>query len=48
MIHEGKSYIRTNPELMIYPGLAIMLVIISFNLVGEQLAERFGVSKTMK
>jgi len=48
MIHEGKSYIRTNPELMIYPGLAIMLIIISFNLVGEQLAERFGVSKTMK
>lgn len=45
MIHEGKSYIRTNPELMIYPGLMIMLVIASFNLLGESLSERFGVNK---
>ncbi|QNR20976.1 nickel ABC transporter permease subunit NikC [Exiguobacterium sp. Helios] len=45
MIHEGKSYIRTNPELMIYPGVMIMLVIASFNLLGESLSERFGVNK---
>ncbi|RSL35008.1 nickel ABC transporter permease subunit NikC [Salibacterium salarium] len=43
MIHEGKSYIRTNPSLMIYPGLMIMLVVVSFNLLGESLSERFGV-----
>ncbi|MGN9865969.1 nickel ABC transporter permease subunit NikC [Bacillus swezeyi] len=45
MIHEGKSYIRTNPELMLYPGLMIMLVIITFNLLGEALSERYGVKR---
>jgi nickel transport system permease protein len=45
MIHEGKSYIRTNPELMIYPGLMIMLVVVTFNLLGEALSERFGVKR---
>ncbi|MDW2886577.1 nickel ABC transporter permease subunit NikC [Exiguobacterium artemiae] len=48
MIHEGKSYIRSNPELMIYPGVMIMLVIASFNLLGESLSERFGVNKQSK
>ncbi|MGD6834642.1 nickel ABC transporter permease subunit NikC [Sutcliffiella halmapala] len=45
MIHEGKSYIRTHPSLMIYPGLMIMLVVITFNLLGESLSERFGVKR---
>lgn len=45
MIHEGKSYIRTNPELMILPGLMIMLVIVTFNLLGEALSERYGVKR---
>lgn len=45
MIHEGKAYIRTNPELMLYPGLSIMLVIITFNLLGEALAERYGIKR---
>ncbi|MFC0560617.1 nickel ABC transporter permease subunit NikC [Halalkalibacter alkalisediminis] len=45
MIHEGKSYIRTNPALMLYPGLMIMLVVITFNLLGEALSERFGVKR---
>ncbi|PLT32711.1 nickel ABC transporter permease subunit NikC [Bacillus sp. V5-8f] len=45
MIHEGKSYIRTNPALMIYPGLMIMLVVVTFNLLGEALSERFDVKR---
>ncbi|MDZ5473341.1 nickel ABC transporter permease subunit NikC [Bacillus sp. 31A1R] len=45
MIHEGKSYIRTNPTLMIYPGLMIMLVVVTFNLLGEALSERYGVKR---
>ncbi len=45
MIHEGKSYIRTNPSLMIYPGLMIMLVVVTFNLLGEALSERYGVKR---
>lgn len=47
MIHEGKSYIRTNPELMLYPGLMIMLVIVTFNLLGEALSERYGVKRRL-
>ncbi|HHZ5404450.1 MULTISPECIES: nickel ABC transporter permease subunit NikC [Bacillus] len=45
MIHEGKSYIRSNPELMIYPGVMIMIVVISFNVLGEALSDRFGVKR---
>ncbi|WP_332633359.1 nickel ABC transporter permease subunit NikC [Halalkalibacter flavus] len=45
MIHEGKSYIRTNPSLMLYPGLMIMLVVVTFNLLGESLSERFGIKR---
>ncbi|PMC34304.1 nickel ABC transporter permease subunit NikC [Bacillus sp. UMB0899] len=45
MIHEGKSFIRTNPELMLYPGLIIMVVIVTFNLLGEALSERYGVKR---
>lgn len=45
MIHEGKSYIRSNPELMLYPGIMIILVVISFNVLGEALSERFGVKR---
>jgi nickel transport system permease protein len=48
MIHEGKSYIRTNPELMLYPGLIIMVVIVTFNLLGEALSERYGVKRDFK
>ncbi|WP_121642949.1 nickel ABC transporter permease subunit NikC [Bacillus vallismortis] len=43
MIHEGKSYIRTNPELMIYPGMMIMLVVVTFNILGESLSDKYGV-----
>ncbi|MCY8174144.1 nickel ABC transporter permease subunit NikC [Bacillus inaquosorum] len=45
MIHEGKSYIRTNPELMIYPGMMIMIVVVTFNLLGESLSEKYGIKR---
>ncbi|MCF6409720.1 nickel ABC transporter permease subunit NikC [Pseudalkalibacillus salsuginis] len=45
MIHEGKSYIRTNPEIMLYPGLVIMLVIVTFNLLGEALSDRYSIKR---
>lgn len=45
MIHEGKSYIRTNPELMIYPGVMIMVVVVTFNLLGETLSDKYGVKR---
>ena len=45
MIHEGKSYIRSNPELMIYPGVMIMIVVVTFNLLGEALSDQYGVKR---
>lgn len=31
MVNEGKQYIRQHPDLMLYPGLAIVLVVLLFN-----------------
>jgi nickel transport system permease protein len=45
MIHDGKAYIRSNPELMLYPGIAILLVVVSFNLLGEALSDWFNVKQ---
>nr|WP_205672139.1 nickel ABC transporter permease subunit NikC [Ammoniphilus sp. YIM 78166] len=45
MIHEGKSFIRSHPELMLYPGIMIFLVVMTFNVLGEALSDRFGVKR---
>lgn len=45
MIQEGKGFIRSQPELMLYPGLMILFVVISFNVLGESLSERLGVKR---
>ncbi|TWT24359.1 nickel ABC transporter permease subunit NikC [Planomicrobium sp. CPCC 101110] len=45
MIQEGKNFIRNQPELMLYPGLMILFVVISFNVLGESLSERYGVKR---
>ncbi|WP_373231929.1 nickel ABC transporter permease subunit NikC [Cohnella sp.] len=45
MIHDGKAYIRSNPELMIYPGMLILIVVVSFNLLGEALSDRLNVKR---
>ncbi|WP_337101297.1 nickel ABC transporter permease subunit NikC [Paenibacillus sp. YIM B09110] len=45
MIHEGKAFIRSQPELMLYPGLMILFVVITFNVLGEALSDRFGVKR---
>lgn len=45
MIQEGKGFIRSHPELMIYPGLMILFVVISFNVLGESLSERLGIKR---
>lgn len=39
MLNDGRPYFQTVPDLMIYPGLAIMLVVISCNLIGEGLRD---------
>jgi peptide/nickel transport system permease protein len=39
MISDGQSYYRSAPWLIIYPGLAIMLTVLGFNLLGDGLRD---------
>jgi peptide/nickel transport system permease protein len=37
MLYEGRTFYRTAPHLVLVPGLAILLAVIAFNLLGEGL-----------
>jgi peptide/nickel transport system permease protein len=39
MLNEGRPFLMTAPQLMLYPGLAISLVVIGFNLLGDALRD---------
>jgi ABC-type dipeptide/oligopeptide/nickel transport system permease subunit len=39
MLAEGRSFLRHAPHLPLFPGLAITLVVLGFNFVGEGLRE---------
>ena len=39
MLYDGKAYYRTSPHLIIAPGLAILLAVVAFNLLGEGLRD---------
>ena len=39
MLNEGRQYIQTAPWLMMYPGMAIFLVVTAFNLWGDSLRD---------
>lgn len=39
MLNEGRVYMRTAPHLTIFPGMAIMLTVLSFNFLGDALRD---------
>jgi peptide/nickel transport system permease protein len=39
MLYEGRAYYRIAPHLVIVPGLAILLAVVGFNLLGEGLRD---------
>ena len=41
MIATGQDYYYTAPQLVIYPGLAIVITVLAFNLVGDGLRDAF-------
>src|SRR5690606_5440350 len=41
MIAEGKDFIRRAPNLILWPGWAIMVVVLGFNFVGDGLRDAF-------
>ena len=45
MLSEGKQVLLEAPHVSIFPGLAIMLVVLSINLVGEDLRDRLDPRK---
>jgi len=45
MIRDGTSYMLVAPHMVFAPGLALMLVVLSVNLLGDQLRDRLDVKK---
>jgi peptide/nickel transport system permease protein len=41
MISDGQNYYLSAPHLVIFPGLAIMITVLAFNLVGDGLRDAF-------
>ncbi len=39
MLNDGRQFLRSNPTLMIYPGMMILTVVVSFNLFGDALRD---------
>ncbi|MCL2124916.1 MAG: ABC transporter permease [Oscillospiraceae bacterium] len=39
MVSDGRSYMRANPQLSIYPGMCIMITVLAFNLFGDGLRD---------
>jgi ABC-type dipeptide/oligopeptide/nickel transport system permease subunit len=42
MLNNARNYLHNAPWLALYPGLAIALSVLSFNLLGDALSERFA------
>lgn len=40
MLNEGRAHMETEPWLMIFPGLAIFITVMVFNLLGDSLRDR--------
>ena len=39
MVNDGRRFLMTHPSQMFYPGLAILIVVIAFNLLGDGLRD---------
>lgn len=45
MLNEGRTYLSRAPWLMIYPGLAIMTVVIIFNFLGDSIRDLLDIKE---
>jgi peptide/nickel transport system permease protein len=48
MLNDSRSYFQSRPELMIYPGLAIVVVVLLTNMLGDYLRDTFDVKKEVR
>jgi peptide/nickel transport system permease protein len=42
MVSEGRTYVTTAPHITIFPGLAIVVAVLGFNIVGDALNDRLN------
>ncbi|PAE17529.1 nickel ABC transporter permease subunit NikC [Virgibacillus sp. 7505] len=48
MLNESRPYFQATPEMMIYPGLAIVAVVLVANMLGDYLRDKFDVKKEVQ
>ncbi|UTR13553.1 ABC transporter permease subunit [Salipaludibacillus sp. LMS25] len=48
MLNDSRPYFESMPQLMVYPGLAIVFVVLLTNMVGDYLRDRFDVKKEVR
>ncbi|MBH5316994.1 ABC transporter permease subunit [Paenibacillus sp. GSMTC-2017] len=46
MLNEGRTFFQSHPQLILYPGLAIFIVVIACNLIGEGLRDHLDVKNS--
>ena len=39
MISEGRSFMRSQPQLALYPGILVMITVLAFNMLGDGLRD---------
>ena len=39
MLNDGRPFLQTAPQMMLYPGAAIFIVVLGFNLLGDGLRD---------
>jgi len=45
MLNDSRPYFQSMPELMVYPGAAIVIAVLLANMIGDYLRDRFDVRK---
>jgi peptide/nickel transport system permease protein len=48
MLNEGRNYLLVAPHLTVFPGIAIMIVVIAFNFFGDSLRDLWDVKERLK
>lgn len=48
MLNDSRPYFQLKPELMVYPGLAIVLIVLFTSMLGDMLRDYFDVKKDVK
>ena len=45
MLNEGRTYLAKAPWLMLYPGMAIVIVVVVFNMLGDNIKDLIDVKE---